>query len=84
MLLIRTCCAILMICFVIEKQDASCYARGDKLFDRFYLIIFCDCFVKHEQEEKRYQSFQNKKGTCHKKRAMLFNFHCPLLSVLKK
>ena len=38
------CCindfAVLMIYVVIEKQDASCYARADKLFNIFILIIF--------------------------------------------
>ena len=64
-----------MIYVVIEKQDTSCYAHADKLFNRFCLIIFCDCCIKHEQEEKRYQSCQSKKGTVKKRqRAMLFNF----------
>ena len=76
---IRTCCAILMIYAVIEKQDASCYAHADKLFNRFCLIIFRDCCVKHERKERRYQSCQNKKGTCHKKGRCYSTsrvFHC--------
>ena len=70
---IRTCCASLMIYVVTEKQDASCYAHVDKLFNRFCLVIFRDCCVKHEWKKKRYQSCQNKKDTWHKKRAILFN-----------
>ena len=63
-----------MIYVVIEKQDTSCYAHAGKLFNRFCLIIFCDCCFKHEQEQKRYQSCQSKKGAVKKRqRAMLFN-----------
>ena len=82
---IRTCCAILTIYIVIEKQDVICYVHADKLFNKFCVIIFCDLCVKHEQEEKRCQSCQNKKGTCHKKRHMLCIFRgISLLHLPKK
>ena len=76
---ICTCCAILTIYVVIEKQDAICYVHAEKLFNKFCVIIFRDFCVKHEQEEKRCQSCQNKKGTCHKKSICYSSsggFHC--------
>ena len=49
-----------MIYVVLEKQDTSCYAW---LFNRFCLIIFCDCCVKHERE--KIPNLSKQKGQCY-------------------
>lgn len=46
-----TCHAILMIYMVIEKQDLSCYACADKLFNRLCLFNFHESCIKQEQEK---------------------------------
>ena len=40
-----------MIYMVIEKQDLSCYACADKLFNRICLFIFHESCIKQEQEK---------------------------------
>ena len=55
----------------------SCCACACKLFNRFSLFFVI--VVLNTNEKIRYQSRQNKKGTYHKKRAILYNLKGILL-----